>query len=333
MKFAPSCGKTDEKRSIVDSKGKKKGIRAAAASAVFLGLAPVFGKQALLLGFSPLAVVALRTSIAAFLFFIAMVVFKRRFFYIYPVGLIGCILAGFLNGIGSILYYYGFSRLDASIGHLLYSFYPLFVAFWLLLDRQPINKLTICRLILAAAGVVLLVSTGHKPVNLAGAAMMLGSAALYGLHLLVNQRVLYEVPAPTVTFYTLAAMAGTVTAAYLLFDLRLPLNTTPWWPIFGMAFFTFFSRLTLFMGVKHLGGMQPALLGLGELLITVLLAQVWLGERLASVQWVGALLLGVSLFLVGFDHYTPQKRHATGWLAWLNAPRIQSTDLPWQSPN
>lgn len=317
----------------MDIKGKKKGIRAAAASAIFLGLAPVFGKQALLFGFSPLAVVTLRTSIAAFLFFVAMVILKRQFFYIYPVGLVGCILAGFLNGIGSILYYYGFSRLDASIGHLLYSFYPLFVAFWLLLDRQPINKITIYRLILAAAGVILLVSTGNKPVDLAGAAMMLGSAALYGLHLLVNQRVLYEAPAPTVTFYTLAAMAVTVTAAYLLFDLRMPSNTTPWWPVFGMALFTFLSRLTLFMGVKHLGGMQTALLGLGELLITVLLAQVWLGERLAAVQWVGASLLGISLFLVGFDHFTPQKRHATGWLAWLNPPRIQSTDFPWQSPN
>jgi len=153
------------------------------------------------------------------------------------------------------------------------------------------------------------------------------------LHLLVNQRVLYEVPAPTVTFYTLAAMAGTVTTVFLLFDTRLPLNPTPWWPIFGMAFFTFFSRLTLFMGVKHLGGMQTALLGLSELLITVLLAQVWLGERLAAVQWGGAFLLGISLFLVGFDHYTPQKKRTTGWLAWLNTPRIQPSDLPWQSPN
>ena len=48
-----------------------------------------------------------------------------------------------------------------------------------------------------------------------------------------------------------------------------------------MALITFFSRLTLFMGIKHLGGLQTALLGLAELFVTVILAQVWLGEHLS----------------------------------------------------
>lgn len=313
--------------------GNNKGIQAAVASAIFLGLAPVFGKQALLLGFSPLAVVALRTTIALLLLTIAMAVLQRRFFFIYPVGLIGCSLAGFLNGVGSILYYYGFSRLDASIGHLLYSFYPLFMALWLLIDRQPITRLTGARLLLALPGVALLLSARHKPVDWIGSCLMLASAALYALHLLVNQRVLYEAPAPTVTFYTLASMTVTILIAFFLFDRRFPYQGNPWWPIMAMAFFTFFSRLTLFMGVKHLGGLQTAMLGLGEVLITVFFAQVWLGERLAAEQWIGAILLASSLFLVGFDKYPPQKRYTTGLLSWLNPPRVQPTDFPWQSPN
>ena len=47
---------------------------------------------------------------------------------------------------------------------------------------------------------------------------MLGAAALYALHLPINQRVLYEVPAPTVTLYTLLAMSAVVVPAYLVFD-------------------------------------------------------------------------------------------------------------------
>ena len=47
-----------------------------------------------------------------------------------------------------------------------------------------------------------------------GAAMMFGAAFLYALHLLINQRVLYEVPAPTVTFYTLLGMSITVLIAF-----------------------------------------------------------------------------------------------------------------------
>lgn len=309
---------------------KNNGIQAALFSALCLGIAPIFGKQALIHGYSPLSVVALRTSIAVLLLFLIMFVFKRSFFYIYPVGLMGCILAGFVNGIGSIFYYTALNRLDAGIGHLLYSFYPVFVALWLLTDRQPINRITLFRLMLAVPGMMTLVSTGNQRVDLLGAFFMLMSAVLYALHLLINQRVLFEVPAQTVTFYTLLSMAVTVTVAFILFDRQMPPPMAPWWPVLGMALFTFFSRLTLFMGVKNLGGLQTALLGLGELLVTVFLAVVWLQESLSKAQWIGAFLLILSMILVAFDKPTPIKRASTGWLSWINSPQVLPFKHPWQ---
>lgn len=309
---------------------KTKGFSAAVTSAILLGLAPVFGKQAILLGFSPLAVVAFRTSGAVILLLIPLLLIGRKYFYIYPVGLIGCVVAGVVNGIGSILYYTALSRLDASVGQLLYSFYPLFVAFWLLLDRHPLSRLTIFRLGLALPGIFLLLQNGGASVDLVGAVMMLGAAILYALHLIINQRILYEVPAPTVAFYTLSAMAITVSAAYLFFDRQVPASTVTWWPILAMALITFLSRLALFQGVKHLGGLQTAILGLGELIITIVLSLIWLGDRLSLIQWIGAGLLSASLFLVGYDKMTPEKRKTSGLLAWLNPPKINPTDFPGQ---
>jgi drug/metabolite transporter (DMT)-like permease len=311
--------------------GRVKGVQAALASAIFLGLAPIFGKQAILAGFSPLAVVALRTGIAIILLVALMAIFQRPFFYIYPVGLIGCLLAGFINGLGSIMYYTGLSLVDASVGQLLYSFYPLFFVLWLLVDRQPIQRITLYRLLLAIPGVILLISTGSRPVDPLGALMMVGSAIFYALHLLINQRVLYEVPAPTVTLYTLLSMSATVLVAFLLFDRNLPSAGTSFLPVLGLAGITFFSRITLFLGVKHLGGMQTALMGLAELLVTVFSAALWLGETLTTMQWIGGVMLAASLVLVGFDRYTPEKRHTTGLLSWLNPPKVQPTDIPWQS--
>lgn len=308
---------------------QKIGIYAALSSALFLGMVPVFGKLAFSLGFSPFAVIAVRTTIAALLMLAVMAVWMRSFFYIYPVGLIGCFLAGTINGLGSILYYTALSRLDAGIGHMLYSFYPLFVALWLLLDRQTITRVTILRLILTVPAVFLLVIPGEKRVDLAGAMMMLGSAVLYALHMLINQRILYEAPAPTVTLYTLLAMAATVDAAFLIAGSQFPALSIQWWPLAAMALITFFSRFTLFLGIKHLGGLQTALLGLAELFVTVILAQVWLGESLSSAQWFGAVLLSISMVMVGFDKITPHKRSATGWLAWLNPPKISTHDIPW----
>ena len=309
--------------------GRARGLQAAVASAIFLGLAPIFGKQAILLGFSPLAVVTLRTTLAAMLLFIIMAIFKRRFFFIYPVGLWGCFLAGFTNGLGSILYYTALSRLDASIGQLIYSFYPLFLAFWLLLDRNPISRLTLVRLGLSIPGIILLLSTGTESIDWIGAFLMSGSAVLYAFHLIINQRVLYEVPAPTVTFYTLLAMGVTVSVVYAVFDRSLPTPSTPWWPILGMALITFLSRVTLFLGVKFLGGLQTAILGLGEFFVTLISAQIWLGDRFTIWQWVGAAFLGISLFLVAFDKLGPEKRRKSGLLAWLNPPFIQPGDMRW----
>lgn len=297
-------------------------------SAVLMGVVPIFGKLAIMIGFSPLLVVVMRTGIATLLLFVIMLVVKRQFFYIYSLGLIGCFIAGFINGVGSILFYSSLSLIDASIGQLLYSFYPIFAAFWLLLDRQPINRMTVFRLILSIPGVFLLLGNAMEPVNVLGALLMIGAAILYALHIIINQRILYEVPAPTVTFYTLLSMSITVSIPYLIFDHSLPVVDAPIWPILAMAFITFLSRLTLFTGVKHLGGLQTAILGLGELLITVFLAHLWLGESFTAIQWIGAFILAFNMFLVGFIKYTPVKRHTSGLLAWLNPPRIR-TNIPW----
>jgi drug/metabolite transporter (DMT)-like permease len=149
--------------------------------------------------------------------------------------------------------------------------------------------------------------------------------------MLINQRILYEAPAQTVTLYTLLAMAATVDIACLFAGRALPVISIAWWPVLAMALITFFSRLALFMGIKHLGGLQTALLGLAELVVTVFLAQIWLGEHLSALQWLGAGILLLNLILVGFDRITPQKRSTSGWLGWLTPSKVPTSDIPWNS--
>ncbi len=310
-------------------KSRDTGILAAIGSAVFLGLSPVFGKLAINFGFSPLAVVALRTSMAAALILIIVAVFYRPFLYIFPVGLIGCVLAGLINGLGSILYYLALDHLSASVGQMLYSSYPFFVAIWLAMDHQAPSRLTVFRIGLATLAVLLLTSLPQHRADPVGVVMMLGSAALYALHLPINQRVLYEVPAPTVTLYTLLSMSAVVVPVYLLFDRQWPTSTMTWWPVIGLTLVTSLSRLSLFFGVKRIGGMQTALLGLAELLVTIIFSYIWLHEELLWSQWLGATGLGLSLLLVRFENYHPQhSNNKTGWLSWIRPPEI-SRDIPW----
>ncbi len=300
------------------------GILAAFSSAFFLGLAPVFGKLAITQGFTPFAVVALRTSFAALILLVVIALFYRQYLYIFPVGLAGCALAGAINGLGSLLYYLALQRLNASVGQLLYSLYPFFVALWLILDHQPPSRLTFIRIGLATIAVLLLTSIPERSADSIGVLMMLGAAVLYAMHLPINQRVLFEVPAPTVALYTLLSMSAVVVPAYLLFDRAWPQTNTPWLPIAGLTLVTVFSRIALFLGVKKIGGMQTALLGLAELLVAILFSSIWLGENLTLLQWIGALALALSLTLVMFESPAPPTHSGkTGWLSWIRAPGLR----------
>ena len=276
-----------------------------------------------------MTVVAIRTVLAALLLLIIIAAFRRQYLYIYPAGILGCVMAGAINGIGSLFYYSALSHIGAGIGQLLYSLYPLFVALWLFLDRQTPSKITLLRLGIALPAVYLLTQTSAQEINILGVIEMLIASALYALHIPINQRVLYDMPAPTVTVYTLSAMAVVVVPAFFIGSGNyIPGDLDVWWPMLGLTMVTLFSRLTLFLGVKHLGGMQTAILGLSEVLVTILMAQIWLGEQLNTWQWLGAVLLCISLVLVGIEKTPPDKRTPGGWLSWLSHPTI-SSDIPW----
>jgi len=299
------------------------GISAALTSAFFLGLAPVFGKAAMGAGhFSPYAVVAMRTTLAAFLLFLIMAIFKRGALYIYPAGLMLCAIAGGINGLGSIFYYLGLSKLNASVAQMLYALYPFFVAVWFrVVDKQAPSWLTIVRALVAFGSAMLLTWKGAQAIDHIGVVFMLISAMLYAFHIPINQRVLLDVPAPTVAVYTLFAMSAVVVPAYFIFDgsLTMPANA-PWAPVLGLTVVTFSSRLLLFTGVKHIGGMQTALLGLSELIVAVTFSHILLAERLTIWQWIGMAGLGISLLLVWFERPATHPTRTNAVLSILQPP-------------
>jgi drug/metabolite transporter (DMT)-like permease len=258
---------------------------------------------------------------AALLLFLIMIIFKRKYIYIYAAGLLGCALAGGINGVGSIFYYMGLSRLNASVAQMLYALYPFFVAIWLGLDKQTPTRLTVIRIILAIISATLLTWAGTGAIDIMGVVFMVISAALYAFHIPINQRVLLDVPAPTVTLYTLVAMSVVVIPTYLIFDRSFPVANIPWFPVLGLTAVTFFSRLLLFTGVKHIGGMQTALLGLGELLVAILFSHLFLKETLTFIQWIGMTGLTISLLLVWFEKPTTHPpTHSHGLLSFLQPP-------------
>ncbi len=275
------------------------GIIVSLASAMIVGWAPIFGKMAYRVGVDPYTLAALRTILAAAMLWVFYLVRWRQYIHIDWRNLLGCVGMGAVNGVGSLFYYTGLQRLDASLVSLLNSLYPIWVFVFLSASGHAISRLAVARLALALVGLYFVTSAGPLQPNSLGVMLMLASAAAYGWHLVLGQWVLADVHSRTVTLYVLTTMAVVVGGVRLVSGPALePISGPGWEAILGLAIVTALSRLMMFAGLQRLGGAQTALLGITELITTLLVAFVMLGERLSLAQWVGAAIITASVLLV-----------------------------------
>ncbi len=291
------------------SKEKRLGVLSTILSSFFLGWAPILGKMAYAGGATPFTVVAFRTAAAAIILWLAFLFLWRREI---PIGwrdLIGCLGVGAVNGFGSLLYYSSLSRLNASRAALLNTLYPLWVVLFLFAAGQPLTQLTLARLGLSMVGTYLLTRAGPGELDWLGVTLMIASAATYGWHLVLGQWVLADVPSRKATLYIVTAMACVVGLARGLqvqpsdsFSQPVePVTMAGWRAILALGLTTALSRLAMFAGLEQLGGIETALTSLLELLVSLVLAFLLLGERLTVGQWFGGMLLMVSLALMTRD--------------------------------
>ena len=282
-----------------------RGIRNAALASFFLGWAPVLGKLAYGQGVGVFTLPAIRTLVAVVLLWIVYLLFLRSSLFAGWRELLGCLAVGTINGIGSLLYYSGLQRLDASRASLLNNLYPLWVMVFLTASGEPLKPLKLLRVGLAMAGVYLLTIGGVGEPDWLGVALMVASAATYGFHLVMAQWVLVDVDSQTATLYILTAMGGVVGLARIFQGAPVEhINAMGWGAILALGITTALSRLLMFAGLERLGGIETALVGLLEILVSLGLAFLLLDDRLALVQWIGGVIL-ISGVLLGGREVTP----------------------------
>lgn len=292
------------------SREQRRGVLYTVMASFFLGWAPILGKLAYASGVTPYTLVAFRTVIAALLLWGTCLMFWRRAIVISWRGLLGCIGVGMVNGFGSLLYYMSLSRLDVSRAALLNTLYPLWVVLFLFAAGQPLSRLTLVRLGLSMAGVYLLTRAEPGQLDWLGVMLMIASAATYGWHLVLGQWVLADVPGRTAALYILTSMACVVGVARVLQSRQLELILQAgWYAILALGMTTALSRLAMFHALERLGGIETSLAGLLELLVSLVLAFLLLHERLEPLQWLGGILLVISLWLMVRD---PGMRLAEG---------------------
>lgn len=281
-------------------KSNARGVIAAFMTPIFLGMAPIFGKLAINAGADSFTVAAWRTVVSVLILWILYALFLRRFIYIYPAGLLGCVVIGIVNGIGSLFYYGGLGLLDASLSQLLNGTYLIFVVLLERIGGERLEPRLIVRIALTSVALIILTGFGSKPINWLGVGLMLANAIMFAGTFILSQYVLYEMPAPTVALYVLTTMAVLVTMVWVAVGKPMTPQVAAMavQPIFILGVTTAASRLSLFSGVKFLGSLQTAILALAEIGVALALAFFVLGDRLTGPQLVGVGVLIASILLI-----------------------------------
>jgi drug/metabolite transporter (DMT)-like permease len=293
---------------LVRPSPQAQGIAAAFLTPLLLGVAPIFGKQAIAHGADPFTVAAVRTVIAVVLLWVFYAIFLRKSIFIYPAGLLGCVVVGVVNGIGSLFYYSGLGLLDASLGQLLNGTYLVFAVLLSRIGGERIDLRIAVRVALVCIALLMLTGFGHTPINWLGAGLMFGSALMFAGTVILSQYVLYEMPPTTATLYILSTMAVIVVMAWAAvgnpIDPQILESAFP--PIFILGVTTALSRLSMFASVSAFGSLRTAIIAVGEIGVALTLAFFVLGDRLTLIQVMGVGVLIFSLLLVRSTDLLPR---------------------------
>jgi len=276
-----------------DSRRRSAGIYSGLLASFLLGWAPILGKLAYQAQVTSVTLAALRTLVAVLFLFLITLIFWRHLLMLRWRALLSCLLVGAVNGVGSLFYYSALVRLDASSASLLSTLYTAWVVVFLAAAGQPMTRLTLVRLAgsLAGAALVTMPWSATNPSDYLGVMLMVASAAVNGWYIVMGQWVLADVPSRSATLYILTGMAITVSVARLGSGPVEPISFLGWRVIVALGLTTAFSRLAMFFSIERLGGVQTSILTLTEMVVSLTLAILLLGERLTWVQWGGALLL------------------------------------------
>lgn len=276
------------------------GLFVALLANMALGLNSTFAKFAYRAGMDPNTLTAMRLGVAAVVLWALFLTRWRTLISISRQALLGCMVMGAANFVAQISYYWGLTRINASIGTLIFYLYPAVVILLLRLRGEALTTRRLARLGIAVMGVALLVDITGKRVDMIGVLLVLITILTYALHLVIGQFVVRDVPARTVALYVISTMALLAAGERLAVGgSPLPVTWAGWWPVLGIGLLgTVVARLAMFTAIKRVGSTQLSLLGVVEPLITVAVARVFLGETLAPIQWVGGGLVLASLLLV-----------------------------------
>ena len=284
---------------------KKIGFILVSLAGACYGSAGVLGKMLMNTGLQPETVVMYRVSLGFLILATAFLILNptslkvklEKIPYLMVCGIVGVV-------VGILTYFYAVKLISASIAVILLYTYPVFA---LVLAKifvgERITLLKIFAATLVLVGCFLTVK-GYSLtyLKLTGLGVVFGliSGFSYSIYMVLSKIMLKDVNEAAVIFYTLG-FGSLVLLLNNLFNqtLLVSLESNVWVLIALIAIIpTTLAFTFLIFGLKYLEASRASIYSTFEIVSAILLAFIFLGERLEIFQGLGAILVVFSIFLI-----------------------------------
>ncbi len=288
---------------------EREGVLCCIMAATAYSVTAVFAKLAYAAGVNVVTLLTVRYLIAATLFWLLIPRFGNG---MPPRATItrGLLLGALFQAGQTWLFGTALTRIDAGLGILLLYAYPAMVTVGaVLIRRERLSRRRVFALIVATAGVVLVVSGPHHGTHdRVGILLALGAALVYTCTLLTGHVILRVTPALTLAGLVATGAAITFTTVGVASGgLRFDFALWGWLPIIGLAVCaSVLATVANYAGISRVGPTVASILGTLEIPLGVALATIILGERLGPVQIVGGLLVLSAIVLLQFRRTRPR---------------------------
>jgi drug/metabolite transporter (DMT)-like permease len=290
------------------------------ASAAAFGAMAVFGKLAYEAGATVGTLLAVRFTFAAGAFWSRTPLREVR--------ALGRRDLGIALGLGAIgyaaqagCYFAALERIDASLLSLvLYTFPAIVAVAAIVLGRERADARRIVALVLASAGLVLVVAgAGAGALDPLGVSLALAAAVIYATYILVSDGIARRLPARLLaTLVCTGAAVSLVSGSALLGDLHPgAVSLAGWGWLACLAGVSTVAAIGLFFaGLRRVGPTTASILSTVEPVVTVSLAALVFGETLGAVQLAGGALVLAAVPTLALAH-----REGSGWIRVLAGRR------------
>ena len=247
---------------------------------------------------APSTLLVLRLSLAALLLGVTMAVVAPHKLKLSWRGLGLMLVVGGLAGLEIATFFWSLSYVDAATSSIIKSVQPLVVLLLLAMGGERMTARHWSRLLLSMVGIYLLVGVGGK-IDPFGAFLIGLSLLFYALQLAQVQWWLQAYDTWTIAFYLTAIMSVVVTGWWA--GTGAPWQTPTLYEVIVIIVLavvgTYFARLALFSAIARIGSGQIALLWPLQTLTAIVIAVIFLNERLTPIQWFGGALVLAATFL------------------------------------